>query len=186
MKKCLPLLCLLVLLCGCSSNNDLQQQATKIRAGLLKANSISFSGKVTASFPDEVFEFGADYKTDNNGKVYFEIKQPTEIAGITGSIGPEGGKIEFDGLALDFGILSQQLPSPIGGPYIFLQAIKSGYIQSYSKQDGMLYLSIRESYQSDAMMVEVYFDENELPAWAEISQAGRRILTISFTGFNIQ
>ena len=56
MKKCLPLLCLLVLLCGCSSNNDLQQQATKIRAGLLKANSISFSGKVTASFPDEVFD----------------------------------------------------------------------------------------------------------------------------------
>lgn len=177
---------LVLLLSGCSGEDALMERSLAIRSSVLSAQRIQFTCTVTADYGDRVFSFTAACTADQDGNIAFEITQPESIAGITGTLSAQGGKLTFDDIALDFGLLAEQMPSPVSGPYVLLQALRSGYIRAYSSQDGTFRMTVDESYRSDSLSLDICFDRNDIPVYAQISFQGQTLLTMEISAFTLE
>ena len=94
------LLPVLVLLCGCAAREESRmEEALAFRAALLGAGGCSFLGEITADYGDEVYTFTAACTTDAEGALSFSLTEPETIAGISGTVQSDGGKLTFDGTA---------------------------------------------------------------------------------------
>ena len=184
MKKGLALIMLALLLTGCSAESELQQAMT-FRDALLSGNGCSFTAKVTADYGDELQEFTMDCRGDKQGNVEFCVTGPESIAGITGTAGEEGGALTFDDTALHFDLMAEDTLSPVSAPWVFLKTLRSGYIVSACYEEELLHLSIDDSYDDDALRLDIWLDENRSPIRGEILHDGMRILTLTVTNFQI-
>ncbi len=184
MKKELVLMFLAVFLTGCSAEKELGQ-AMEFRDRLLSGNGCSFTAKVTADYGDELYEFTMDCKGDKQGKVEFCVTAPETIAGITGTAGESGGALTFDETALHFDLMAEDALSPVSAPWVFLKTLRSGYIVSACTEENLLHLSIDDSYEDDALRLDIWLDENRNPIRGEILHEDMRILTLDVTNFQI-
>ena len=116
----------------------------------------------------------------------FEVVQPQSIAGITGTITGEGGFLTFDDVALHFDLLADDTVTPVSAPWIFLKTLRGGYLTSAGEEDGLLRVTIDDSYEEDALQLDIWLDEKNAPVRGEILYGGRRILSLSVTDFTIQ
>ena len=184
MKKGLVLLTLAVFLTGCSAESELEQ-AMAFRDRLLSGNGCSFSADITADYGDELYEFSMDCRGDNLGNLEFSITSPESIAGITGKLEEAGGKLTFDDTALQFDLMVEDTLSPVSAPWVFLKTLRSGYITSACYEENLLRLSIDDSYEDDALRLDIWLDETGSPIRAEILHDGMRILTLTIGNFQI-
>lgn len=176
-KRFLSILLLALFLSGCSAKAT-ADKALQLRAAIQQAETLEFSCTVTADYNDSVFVFSMDCVADRQGKVEFTVTEPASIAGISGVLSSQGGKITFDGTALDFGLLNDALPTPISAPYTLLEALRGGNIRAYSKHDGVYHMVVDESYYSDSLQIDAYFSQDILPFYAEVSYQGRKLLSV--------
>lgn len=183
MKKAAVLLTLVIFLTGCSAESELEQ-AMGFRDSLLSGNGSSFSAKVTADYGDELQEFTMDCRGDARGNVEFRVTSPETIADITGTISEAGGALTFDDTALHFDLMAEDTLSPVSAPWIFLKTLRSGYIVSACYEDELLRLSIDDSYDDDALRLDIWMQEL-IPVRAEILHEGMRILTLDVKDFQI-
>lgn len=184
MKKGLALFCLAVFFTGCSAESELEQ-AMDFRDRLLSGNGCSFEASVTADYGDELYEFSMDCKGDNLGNVEFCVTGPESIAGITGTASEAGGALTFDETALQFDLMAEDTLSPVSAPWVFLKTLRSGYIVSACYEEELLHLSIDDSFDDDALRLDIWLDENRKPIRGEILHDGMRILTLAVTNFQI-
>ena len=183
MKKGLALICLALLLTGCSAESELEQ-AMAFRDQLLSGNGCSFTAKVTADYGDELYEFTMDCEGDNQGQLQFCVTAPESISGITGTAGEEGGALTFDETALHFDLMAEDALSPVSAPWVFLKTLRSGYIVSACTEENLLHLSIDDSFDDDALRLDIWL-EGDAPVRGEILHDGMRILTLDVTNFQI-
>ena len=174
----------LLFLTGCSEISELRE-GMELRSRILQASECSFSVTVQADYGDSLSEFAMDCTGDGKGNIGFTVAAPESIAGISGMLSGSGGKLTFDGTALDFGYLADGELSPVSGPWIFLNTLRSGNILSACEEDGKVRLSIDDSYQDDALRLDIWLEENGLPAKADILCSGRRILAMTVKDFRI-
>ena len=188
MRKLVVLLLsfLLGLLPGCGGGKDAVAQAMDLRARLLSSNGYTFDTEVTADFGDKVYTFSMNCRADNAGNVTFTVILPETIAGISGVIDSNGGKITFDDVALAFGLLADGRLTPVSAPWILVHTLHYGYIVSCAQADEGLMLSINNSYEDDALNLSVYLGQDGLPVGAEIFNDGSRILSLSVNNFTFQ
>jgi hypothetical protein len=73
----------------------------------------------------------------------------------------------------------------VGAPWILLKTLRGGYLNAANMEDGMLRLTIDDSYEEDALQVDVWLNEADQPFRAEILYDGRRILTLNVNHFQI-
>ncbi len=180
MRRILTCFCAVLVLTGCaSSSGGEMNRALALRGKLLKAESWNFQAEVSADFGEKVYDFGMDCQADDKGNVAFTVTAPETISGITGEISAQGGKLTFDGTALDFGLLADGRLSPVSGPWVLVSALRGGSITGVGEQDGRLVLNVNDSYEDDALTLDVTLDENDLPARAEIFCQGKRILSMT-------
>ena len=182
MKRILSLLVCLVLLAGCGSGKDGMDRAMALRSRLLGSGA-SFDAGITADYGDRTYTFGMACTLDSRGNLEFTVTQPELIAGITGALSADGGKLTFDGKALAFNLLADGQVSPISGPWILMHTLRSGYLTSCGWEEGRLRLAIDDSYEEDALHLDIWLDETDCPVRGEILWQGRRILSVAVENF---
>ena len=82
-----------------------------------------------------------------------------------------------------FPLLAEGQVSPVSAPWLLMKTLRSGYLTSCGTEDGTLRLSIDDSYEDDALHLDIWLNEEELPKHGEILWQGRRILSVAVENF---
>ena len=183
MKRIIAVLCFLVLLTGCADKNEELNRAMALRTKLLN-KGVQFDVQITADYGDKIYEFAAECQTDEQGTLTFIVTQPESIAGISGKIEAAGGKLTFDDKALSFPLMADEQITPVSGPWVLINTLRSGYLTSCGKDGDLIRLAIDDSYRGDALHLDIWLGQNELPVRGEILWLGRRILTMDVKNFS--
>lgn len=183
MKKLAAAVAMLVFLTGCSGESKEMQRGLDLRSELLKASECRFSCEITADYSDKVYTFSMDCRCDPQGNVTFAVTAPETIAGITGTAADSGGKLTFDNTALQFDLMAQEQVTPVSAPWILMKTLRSGYITSVGMDSGRLRMSIDDSYEDDALHLDIWLGEDNRPENAEILYKDRRILSLKVSNF---
>ena len=173
---------MLILFCGCSNGNDYMNEALSVREEVLQ-RGCSFEAKITADYGKELHSFTLQCTSDSNGTLTFQVIEPESISGITGAISAQGGAITFDDAVLAFPMLADGEISPVSAPWIFLNTFRSGYIRSCGKSEDSILLTIDDSYQEDAMQLDIWLNQQYIPCNAQIMWQGRNVLSIEVCNF---
>ncbi len=184
MKRILALLCLAVLLTGCGKTDDSLNRAMSLRTKILQ-KTVSFDAEITADYGDRLHTFAMTCQADNQGNLSFTVTQPQSISGITGTVSTAGGKLTFDNHALAFGLMADGLISPVSGPWVLLKTLRSGYLTSCTKEGEYLRLAIDDSYAADALHLDIWLGQQDLPVRADVLWQGRRLLSIAVKNFTL-
>ena len=183
MKKWAISLFLLLFLTGCTGSTELER-GMALRSSLLKSSG-SFDAKITADYGDKCHVFTVSCIFDDQGNLGFTVQEPEEIAGITGNIRSDGGELTFDDTVLYFPLLADGQLSPVSAPWIFMKALRSGYLTAAGMEDELLRLSIDDRYEADALHLDIWLEEQDIPVRGEILYGNRRILSIDVSNFLI-
>ncbi len=176
-------LALVLFLNGCSGKKDEIERGMELRAQLLRAKSCAFDATVTADYGTAVYEFEMACETDERGDFLFAVTAPETISGITGKITREGGKLTFTDTALQFDLMAEDQVTPVAAPWILLNTLRSGYLTAAGMEGELLRLTIDDSYEEDALELDIWLDGENIPIRGEILYDGRRIVTIALTNF---
>ena len=186
MKKIAAVFLSLVLLTGCTGKRDELDRAMKLRANVLGCLGCSFDVTVTADYGDAFYTFVMNCQTGGRGDLQFTVLQPESLAGITGEISSGEGKLTFDDVALHFPLLADDQVTPVSGPWILMKTLLGGYLTAANEEGDLLHLTINDSYEEDALQMEIWLDGNDMPVNAEILYDGRRIVTMVVENFSLR
>ena len=153
------------------------------RSRLLAAQGCQFRVRITADYGDALHVFSADCRGDSSGELSFCITQPETLSGISGTISDAGGKLTFDDTALSFPLLADDQLSPVSAPWIFLKTLRSGYLTSACLEEDLLRLTIDDSYEADALQLDIWMKEETVPIRTDILYDGKRILSLEIENF---
>lgn len=153
-----------------------------LRNRILDSNGCSFHATVTADYGEKLYVFSMDCISDKEGNLKFSVVSPETVSGITGEISTEGGALTFDGKILAFPTVADGQITPVTAPWVFLKTLRSGYMNSCTKDSDGYQISIDDSYAEDALRLLISV-ENNLPVRGEIFWKGCRILTIAVDNF---
>lgn len=182
MKRIFAVLCLLLLLSGCAGQQDEMDRALALRSKL-QAQNTQFDAVITADYGDKTYTFSAQCQVDSGGDLTFTVSAPQTISGITGTMTASGGKLTFDGKALSFPLLADGQITPVSAPWVLMKTLRSGYLTSCGREGELIRVAIDDSYADDALHLDVWLDQNDLPMRGEILWKGRRILSIEVKNF---
>lgn len=185
MKRIIAIVCLLFLLAGCAGNGGEMDRAMSLRAKLLAGQGASFETDITADYGDKFYTFSMGCETDAQGNLTFTVLEPTSIAGITGTVAQGSGKLTFADKALAFDIMADGQVSPVSGPWVLMKTLRSGYLTSCTEEGDTLRLAVDDSYADDALHLDIWLDEKDIPIRGEIFWQGRRILSLEVKNFKI-
>ena len=184
MKRLLGAIICVVFLLGCGKTNDGVSRATSFRQALLNANC-SFNVAITADYGEFLHTFSMACTGNENGELAFTVIEPESISGIAGKITQEGGKLTFDDQTLAFPLLADGQLTPVSAPWLLLKTLRGGYISSAGRDGKYTRVSIDDSYEEDALRLDIWMDENFMPIQAEVLWQGRRILSMEIKNFQI-
>lgn len=151
--------------------------------GKIQQKDVSFGAVVTADYGDKVHTFSMECQADTLGNLRFKVTEPENIAGISGTISKGSGKLTFDAQVLAFDILADELISPVSGPWVLMETLRSGFLTSCSMEGELLRVAIDDSYEENALHLEVWLDSNDMPKQCEIYWQGRRLLSMDVKDF---
>ena len=153
-----------------------------LRSRLL-AGAVSFDVEITADYGDDIYTFTLNCQSDTQGQVSFTVTEPESISGIAGTIDAFGGKLRFDDKVLAFPLMADDQLSPVSAPWILMRTLRSGYLTAAGKEGDLLRLSIDDSYDDDALHLDIWLDESDHPVRAEVIWQGRRLLSMQVKNF---
>ena len=157
----------------------------ELRVALL-SSGCSFDADITADYGDEVYNFSVTCEGDSDGNLGFTVTAPESIGGITGIIDQTCGKLTFDDTAVTFPLLADGQLSPVSAPWILLKTLRSGYLTAAGMEGEDLRLTIDDSYEEDALGLDVWLNGENQPIRADILYDGCRILAMKVSNFQIQ
>lgn len=175
----------LVILTGCTGKREEMDRIMNLRAKLLGSEGCTFTAQITADYGDAFHEFTLFCEGNNDGDLGFQVGVPDSIAGITGRFKGSEGFLTFDDVALSFPLLADGQVTPVSGPWILLKTLLGGYLTACTMEEDLLHLTINDSYEEDALQMEIWLSPEDLPVQAEILYGGRRILTMTIENFQI-
>ena len=179
-------LLLILFLTGCASAKNEIERGMALRSRLLSAEYCSFDVGITADYGDNLYTFTLSCEANSAGDLTFDVKSPASISGITGRIDAEGGKLTFDDTVLFFDMMADDQISPISAPWVFLKTLRSGYLTAAGMEENYLRLTIDDSYADDALQLDIWLGEGDVPVRCEILHDGRRILSLDVANFQIR
>ena len=186
MKKLAALMLALVFLFGCTGKRDEMDRAMNLRAELLGSEGCSFTAQITADYGDVIHEFTLYCEGKNNGDLGFRVEAPETLTGITGRFQGKEGALTFDDVALTFPLLADGQVTPVSGPWIFLKTLLGGYLTACNQEEEFLHLTIDDSYEENALQLEIWLNCENMPVQSEVLYGGRRILTMKIENFQIR
>lgn len=186
MKVFAAALLILSMLCGCNAKDDTIKQATDLRSRLLSANACTFDAVITADYGDKIHTFQLECTVDRVGNLSFTVISPESISGITGQISQDGAKLTFYDNVLAFPMLADGEISPVCSPWLFMNALRGGYISGCSSSDTGLCIYIDDSFRDRPIQLEISTDKDAVPNHIELVWQNNRILSLDVQDFVIQ
>lgn len=186
MKRFAMILVMLMVLSGCSANQNGMERAMQLRTSLLNGQGCIFTAEITADFGKMTYEFTLSCETDGMKRLQFQVSSPEYIEGITGYIDADQGKLTFDDTVLVFPLQADTILSPVSGPWIMLKALSGGYVRSITEENGLFRVTVDDSFREDALMLDVWLDETNCPVRADIYEEGRRIMVLEIRAFRMK
>lgn len=184
--KRLGWLLILLVLTGCAGAASGIERGMALRSRLLQADGCSFDAEVTADYGDKLYMFSLTCEADASGTIAFTVTEPESIAGITGTVGKEGGRLTFEDTALQFDLMADDQISPVSAPWVFLKTLRSGYLTSACEEDGFLRLTVDDSYEDDALQLDIWLEDGDIPIRAEMLYDDRRIVSMDVKSFQLR
>ena len=181
MKRFFPLL--LIFLMGCSGPDPAMEAALDLRTRCLAAGQVTFTADIRADYITSIEEFSLECTAGPDGTVGFRVLEPEDIRDICGTVRGTGGTVEFDDTVLAFPLMADGCLSPLSGPWVVLKAIRSGNILAAGQEGELLHLTIDDSYEDDALTVDLWLEEGRVQE-AEVAWEGRRVLSMTFDDFS--
>ena len=185
MKLTGVLFLILFLLTGCDDTPKEIERGMAFRSLLLRGNGYSFDAKITADYVDSIEYFAVSCTGNSEGALSFTVTEPETIAGITGDVSEEAGILTFDTIAVQLDKMAENRVTPVSAPWIFLKTLRSGYIRSGCMEGELLRLTLDDSFEEDALQLDIWMDERDVPIRGEILWNGRRILTLDIENFTV-
>ncbi len=182
MKRILSLLLCVLLLTACG-DDDAYDAIALLRQKLQSSTSCAFTAYIAADYGEYLHEFEMDCVIHEDGEMTFLVTEPETIAGITGTVSGNGGRLTFDDKVLAVPLLCDDQITPVSAPWIFWKALCGGYIHGYSKIDSGTKLIINDSFQGEPLQADIWLDEACVPTDVEILYNGRRILSLTIKKF---
>lgn len=182
MKQVCALLIIVCLLNGCGSENAELNRVLNFREKLLKERC-SFTTEITADYGDKIYTFQVGCTADANGEVSFIVIAPESISGVAGTMKGDSGFLTFDDQVLAFPLLADGEVSPVSAPWLLIKALRGGYITSAGKDGADLLAIMNDSYEQDALQVDVWLNDLDVPFCADIMWQGRRVLSMKIKDF---
>ena len=186
MKRLMAVVLLVLLLTGCSGDGEELDRAMALRSKLLASSGCSFDAAITADYGNKTYSFCTACQADAQGNVTFSVTAPESIAGISGKISDDGGKLTFDETALGFELLADGQVTPVSAPWLLVKTLRSGYVTSCGMDGEQVRVSIDDSYEEDALHVDIWLDQQNIPLRAEILFRDRRILSLEIENFDFR
>ena len=186
MKLSVAALLLISILCGCNSKDVQLQQALELRKALISAENCSFETTITADYGKTLYTFQMHCHMDSDNNLSFTVTDPETIAGISGMISKDTASLTFDDKLLAFPILADDQLTPVSAPWIFLNALKSGYIIGSSGEEDGHCIYLEDSFSENPIHIEVHTDLQWQPYHADFFWKQQRVLSIEIRNFNIQ
>ena len=179
MKVLLSTVVVMVLLSGCTSGDTGLEGALAFRDRLLDASECGFTAYVTADYGTEVDAFAMTVISDAEGNVAFEVVEPDVISGIKGTVTRSGGALTFDDTILGFPMLADGRLAPVAAPWVLVKALRSGYISSVGREGDQWHLTMLDSYEEDALVLDIWFDDEWIPIYSDFLYKNEKILTLT-------
>lgn len=110
MKRVLPFVLCLILLCGCA--DDGKSQFLEFVNVVSSAENISFSAEVSAQYSDKTAQFTLGYEQTADG-ASISVIEPEMLRGIKANVMGKNLSLEYDGAMLDIGTLDDAELSPM-------------------------------------------------------------------------
>ena len=170
-----------LLLTGCSSAEKAMDSALSFRSELIKAGGCSYTACVTVDYGSSVQEFAMDCRSDEKGNTDFTVVSPETLSGITGKITDTGGKITYDGMAMDFGFLADGKVIPAAAPAIAASCWAGEYISAAGQEENLTRVTYEKGFE-EKLIADTWF-QNHVPICAEVCYNDTEILRIEITDF---
>ena len=182
MKRITLLFMIVLMLSGCADNSGQIERPMALR-GKIQQKDVSFDVEITADYGDKIHTFAMQCQSDTGGSLKFTVTKPKTIAGLTGTVSKGSGKLTFDEKVLAFDILADELISPVSGPWVLMETLRSGYLTSCSQEGDLLRVSIDDSYAEKALHLDIWLDSEDIPQRCEVFWQGRRLLSMEVKNF---
>lgn len=184
MKRIFAVVLSVLILSGCGKGNGELDQAIKMRNQMLQSNGCTFDTVITADYGENIYTFTMNCKTNAEGDLTFCVREPEIISGISGTISQQGGHLTFDDHALAFEMLADGQVTPVSAPWLMIRALRSGYLSSCGKDGENIRISIDDSYEDNALHLDIWVDSQDRPIVAEIFWQGRRVVSLEVKNFS--
>ena len=86
-------------------------------------------------------------------------------------------------LLLAFPLMADGLVTPVSAPWLFIKTLRSGYITACGKDGDNIKIEIDDSYEENALRLEIIANSDNVPVFAEIIWKGQRVLSINVKNF---
>lgn len=182
MCKIATFLIVVFLLSGCNKTNGPLDQAFILRESILQSNGCSFVSTITADYGEQIYVFSMSCVIDREGNLSFSVIKPDSISGITGNISASGGDLTFDDKVLAFQTIADGQITPVTAPWVFMNTLRSGYINGSTSQKDGYEIFIDDSYRDDALRLIISV-KNDVPVSGEIYWSGRRVMSVTVENF---
>lgn len=176
---------MVMMMAGCGEADRQMEQALAFRSKLLGASQTAFTARIRADYIDHAEEFTLKCSVDGAGVLTFEVTEPSEISGITGGVSGETGNLSFDDTVLAFPLMADQRLSPVSGPWVLIQAMRSGYLTACVQEGELLHVTVDDRYASDPLTLEIWIRGEEIVS-AEIAWRGIRQMTLELEDYRME
>ena len=150
----------------------------------MQAGACSYQAEITADFGGNVESFTVFCNSLADGTTELTILKPESLEGLTATVTDKGGKITYDGMAVDFGLLADGSLAPAAAPALVVDCWTSEYIASAGMEENLYRVSYEKGFDDATLKVDTWF-ENHLPIYAEVCYNNTRILRMTITEFRL-
>ncbi len=185
-KKLLICVMMVLVLSGCQGQAAPTQKAIDFRTALLGTGGCSFTAVIDADFGDRVYSFSVACVFKTDGTAELEVLQPEEIAGIRAQVTGQSAALEFQDIALDFGVMADGRVSPMEACHLLGQCWTAAYISCAGSDGELERVTYLDGYEDEEVTVDTWLSEAGLPVYAEISYQGTRCLTLQISDFRFE
>lgn len=168
---------------ACSGEEKNISPAVQFRTDLIEAKGCSFTAEVTADFGETVHIFTMDCRTDEEDVLYLTVTAPETLSGITATVDQSGGRITYDGMAMDFGLLANGNVIPAAAPAIVISCWSKEYISSAGQEDDLYRVTYEKDFDENMLIVDTWYEKN-VPICAEICYNNKNVIKLTISNFS--
>lgn len=188
MKRIAAALLLCTLLFGCAAQEPALSREEALCAHYIAAQNCTATVRAAVVTQQETLT--CTLAVERQGEeLAVTVLEPEEIAGVRACVhGDDVLSLEYDGMVFDALSLSPDV-SAVNCAALFLRAVTEGAVvergtESFAEEDRALRLCFALEHAGKTLHVAAYFDEADVPMYAEIEDDGKILAYLEFTSFS--